>query len=389
MNVHIGAARRSPIGKLGGALSSLAAAEIGAQVIADIIKSHDLDPDGFDDVIIGQVLTGGAGQDPARQAALGAGISVATPALAVNQVCGAGQRAIHLAAQSIIAGDADLIVAGGQDSMTQAPHVIAARLPGRAGDRVARDSMIVDGLWDAFHDMHMGETVERLATRFQVGRDAQDEFALASQVKTAGAIAAGKLADEITEVTVVEKSQRKVIAQDEHPRADTTRESLAALPPVFDAEGTITAGNAAGVNDGAAAVVVGSEAGLRRAGLDPLVRVVAYASAGVEPLDMGLGPIAAATRALEQAGWRAADLDLVELNEAFAAQAIIVNRQMGWDPERVNANGGAIALGHPLAGSGCRIVVTLIHEMIRRGAQKGLAAMCIGGGQGVALCLER
>lgn len=389
MNVHIGAARRSPIGKLGGALSSLAAAGISAQVIANIVETYDLDPTGFDDVILGQVLTGGAGQDPARQAAIGAGISVATPALTINQVCGAGQRSIHLAAQSITAGDADLVIAGGQDSMTQAPHVISGRTPGKPGDRVARDSMIVDGLWDAFHDMHMGATVEKLASRFQITRDAQDEFALASQVKTAAATSAGKLTGEIAAITVVDKSRPTSITADEHPRSDTTRESLAALSPVFDPDGTITAGNAAGLNDGAAAVVVGSEAGLQRAGLDPLVRIAAYASAGVEPMDMGLGPIVAATRALELAGWRATDLDLLEINEAFAAQAIIVNQQMGWDPTRVNVNGGAIALGHPLAGSGCRIVVTLIHEMIRRGAHKGLAALCVGGGQGVAICLER
>ncbi|MGE0005428.1 MAG: acetyl-CoA C-acetyltransferase [Parvibaculaceae bacterium] len=389
-DAYIVAAKRSPIGKLNGSLSGLPASAIGAQVIAGMIAESALDPAAVSDVVMGQVLTGGAGQNPARQAALGAGLPVTTPALTVNQVCGAGQRSIHLAAQAIQCGDAEIVVAGGQDSMTEAPHLLYGMRRGhRMGEQTVRDSMLVDGLTDAFHGVHMGVTVERLAWRYQITREAQDRFALASQVKARNAQDGGIFATEIVPIAVASPAGAAAVASDEHPQPDASMERLGRLKPAFEPDGTITAGNSSGLNDGAAAVVVAAGAALRRHGLEPLARIAAYASGAVEPLDMGLGPVAASRRALAKAGWRADDLDLLEINEAFAAQAIAVNREMGWDEERINVNGGAIALGHPLAGSGCRIVVTLLHEMVRRNARKGLASLCIGGGQGVAICLER
>ena len=389
-NVFIAAAKRTPIGKLNGALAGLPAVELGAQVIQAMVEELDLDPDTLDEVIMGQVLTGGAGQNPARQSALRAGLPLSTPATTINKVCGAGQKSIHLAAQAIKCGDADLVLAGGQDSMTQAPHVIhGVRSPAKMGDQVAKDMMVVDGLWDAFNDVHMGKTVESIAQRFQITRQVQDSFALKSQEKAVAAQAAGRFDDEIVPVTVKTRGKEWVVAVDEHPRPDATLEQLAAMRPAFAEDGTITAGNASGLNDGAAAVLVGREGRLSELGLEPMARVVSYGSAALDPMDMGLGPVLASRKALEKAGWTIADLDLMEINEAFAAQAIAVNREMGWDPERINRNGGAIALGHPLAGSGCRIVVTLLHEMKRQNAKKGLAALCIGGGQGVAICLER
>lgn len=387
--VYIAAAKRSPIGKLNGALTGLSAAGIGAQVIRSIIDESQIDPRVIDDVMMGQVLQGGAGQNPARQAAMGAGIPAHVPAVTLNMVCGAGQRSIHFAAQAIRSGDAQLVIAGGQDSMTDAPHFFHARQPPKMGNQVAKDMMITDGLWDVFNDIHMGATVEQLARRYQITRDEQDQFALASQAKVGTAIAAGLFVKEITPVTVPGRKSEVTVSADEHPRPETTLADLAAMRPAFAAGGTITAGNASGLNDGASAVLVGCERRLRALGLEPLARIAGYASAALDPMDMGLGPAFASRRALQKAGWRADDLGVMEINEAFAAQAIAVNREMGWDPDRINPNGGAIALGHPLAGSGNRIVVTLLHEMRRSGARRGLASLCIGGGQGVAICLER
>jgi acetyl-CoA C-acetyltransferase len=310
--------------------------------------------------------------------------------MTVNKVCGAGQKSIHLAAQAIRCGDADCVIAGGQDSMTSAPHFMSGIRGGvRMGDRVVKDSMITDGLWDAFHQVHMGVTVEFLAQRYQITRDEQDRFALRSQEKADAAIRSGRFHDEIVPVSIKTRQGDVVIDRDEHPNPATTLEGLGRLKPVFDPAGTITAGNASGLNDGAAAVLVMSETRMDELGLKPLARIASYASAGVEPMDMGLGPVAASRLALEKAGWQPSELDVMEINEAFAAQAIAVNRETGWNEEIINISGGAIALGHPLAGSGCRIVVTLLHEMTRRNARKGLASLCIGGGQGVAICLER
>ncbi|MBZ9767001.1 acetyl-CoA C-acetyltransferase [Mesorhizobium sp. CA6] len=388
--VYIVAAKRTPIGKLNGAFAGLSAAELGGQLIETMLAETRLAPDAVSEVIMGQVLTGGAGQNPARQAALKAGLPVSVPAMTVNKVCGAGQKSIHLAAQAIRCGDADCVIAGGQDSMTSAPHFISDMRGGiRMGDRTLKDSMITDGLWDAFHQVHMGVTAEALAQRYQISREEQDRFALRSQEKADAAIQTGRFDEEIVPISIRTRQGDLVIDRDEHPNPSTTMEVLGRLRPVFDAAGTITAGNSSGLNDGAAAVLVMSEARMKKLGLTPLARIASYASAGVEPMDMGLGPVAASRRALDKAGWHASDLDVMEVNEAFAAQAIAVNREMGWNEDIINMSGGAIALGHPLAGSGCRIVVTLLHEMIRRDARKGLASLCIGGGQGVAICLER
>ncbi|MBZ9863419.1 acetyl-CoA C-acetyltransferase [Mesorhizobium sp. CA12] len=388
--VYIVAAKRTPIGKLNGAFAGLSAADLGGQLIETMLAETRLAPDAVSEVIMGQVLTGGAGQNPARQAALKAGLPVSIPAMTVNKVCGAGQKSIHLAAQAIRCGDADCVIAGGQDSMTSAPHFISDMRGGiRMGDRTLKDSMITDGLWDAFHQVHMGVTAEALAQRYQITREEQDRFALRSQEKADAAIQTGRFDEEIVPISIRTRQGDLVIDRDEHPNPSTTMEVLGRLRPVFDAAGTITAGNSSGLNDGAAAVLVMSEARMKKLGLTPLARIASYASAGVEPMDMGLGPVAASRRALDKAGWHASDLDVMEVNEAFAAQAIAVNREMGWNEDIINMSGGAIALGHPLAGSGCRIVVTLLHEMIRRDARKGLASLCIGGGQGVAICLER
>ncbi len=388
-NIYIVAAKRTPIGKLNGALAGLSAADLGAAVINALICETAIDPASVSEVIMGQVLTGGAGQNPARQAAIKAGIPVGVSALTVNQVCGAGQRSIHLAAQAIRCGDADIVISGGQDSMTEAPHLLYGMRAGvKAGDRTVKDSMVVDGLWDAFHDVHMGTTVEGLARRYQITRAEQDAFACASQQRTRAAKEAGRFDDEIASATVPGRTPR-IVTEDEHPNPSTSIESLARLKPVFDPDGSITAGNSSGLNDGAAAVMVMSEERMNELGLKPLARIASYASAAVEPMDMGLAPVPASKQALAKAGWSAGDLDLMEINEAFAAQAIAVDREMGWNTSRINVNGGAIALGHPLAGSGCRIVVTLLHEMQKRDAKRGLAALCIGGGQGVAICLER
>lgn len=384
------AAVRTPIGRFGGAFSELPATALGAIAVRAVVERSGIDPASIDDVLIGQVLQAGAGQNPARQSALGGGVPESVPAMTVNQVCGGGQRSLHLAAQAIRLGDADIVIAGGQDSMTQAPHLLAQSRTGfKAGDVTMQDSMLVDGLVDAFNGVHMGVTAERLARKYQITREEQDRFALASQQKAAAAIAAGRFAEEITPVEARRKRDSFVVRNDEHPRPDATFAQLAALRPIFDAKGSVTAGNSSGLNDGAAALLVMSARRASKLGLDPLARVASYASAGVDPMEMGLGPVPATRAALARAGWAPAELDLIELNEAFAAQAIAVNRELGLDAEKVNVNGGAIALGHPLGGSGARLVVTLLHEMRRRGARKGLATMCIGGGQGVAVCLER
>ena len=385
------AAVRTPIGKFNGGLAQIAAPALGAVAIAAAVDRSGIDPASIDDVLMGQVLQGGGGQNPARQAAVGAGIPDTVPAATINQVCGGGQRSIHLAAQAIRAGDAAIVVAGGQENMSLAPHVLERSRQGlRLGDGVLKDSLLSDGLVDAFHGVHMGVTAERLAEKYQITRAEQDAFALSSQQKAGAAIADGRFVEEIVAVEVAgRKGSRMAVVADEHPRPETTLEQLGALTPIFLDDGSVTAGNASGLNDGAAALVVMSDVEAERRGLEPLARIVSYASAGLEPMLMGLGPVPASRRALAKAGWQVDDLDLIEVNEAFAAQAIAVNREMGWSDERLNVNGGAIALGHPLAGSGARIVVTLLHEMRRRGAKRALATMCIGGGQGVALCLER
>ena len=384
---YIVAASRTPIARLNGGLAGLPATNLGASLIAAIITETGLASEEIDEIVLGQVLAGGAGQNPARQAALQAGVPVTVPAMTINKVCGAGQKSIHLAAQAIRCQDAEIVVAGGQDSMTEAPLVVHGIRGGhRMGDVVMRDSMLLDGLVDAMHDVHMGVTVEGLATRFQIDRDRQDEFALMSHRKAAVAIAAGRFNDEIVPVMTEDGG---FFERDEHPRPGLSLDDLAKLAPVFDPDGSVTAGNSAGVNDGAAAVLVASEKAVERCAWEPMARIVSYASAGVEPMDMGLGPVVASRRALSKAGWSIGDLDLLELNEAFAAQALAVQQELELDPDKVNVNGGAIALGHPLAGSGCRIVVTLLHEMRRRDAKRGLASLCIGGGQGVAICLER
>lgn len=387
--VHLVAARRTPIGRFIGAFAELSSSVLGASAVRQVLTDSAVDPATIDEVIIGQVLTAGAGMNPARQAAIGGGLPIHVPAFTVNKVCGSGLKAIHLGAQAIGAGAADLIVAGGQESMTQAPHLLAGRRAAKFGDIAATDSIMVDGLVDAFNHVAMGITAEALAQKFGISRDAQDSFALASHLKAVAAAAAGRFETEIVPVNVTERREQRSVAADEQPRADSTLAALAKLKPAFDAAGTVTAGNAASLNDGAAAVLLASEAKAAELGLTSLGRIVSTAAAALEPMEMGLGAATAAQRALARAGWRSQDLDLIELNEAFAAQALAVIEVMGWAPERVNVNGGAIALGHPIGASGCRVVVTLLHEMQRRNVRRGLATLCIGGGQGVAICIER
>lgn len=389
-DVFIVAAKRTAIGKFGGGLSSVPATQLGASVIKSLLDDTGIDPNQIDEVIMGQVLSAGEGQNPARQTLLKAGIGSHVPAVTINKVCGSGQKAIHFAAQAIRCGDADIIIAGGQENMSRAPHVMGGLRTGvRIGDISARDTMIVDGLWDAANDVHMGLTAEHLAKRYAITREEQDAFAVSSQQKANAAIASGRFASEIVPIEVTERRQVRIIDTDEHPTAATSMEALGKLRPAFDPAGTVTAGNASGINDGAAAVLVVSEKRMKELGLSPLARITSYASSGVDPMEMGLGPVGASKRALSKAGWRADDLNLLEINEAFAAQAIAVNREMDWDESKINVNGGAIALGHPIGASGCRLVVTLLHEMARQDVQRGLASLCIGGGMGVALCLER
>ncbi len=390
-NVVIIGAARTAIGSFGGQLSGIAASSLGAKVIAALLERSGVKPEQVDEVILGQVLTAGSGQNPARQASIEAGLPDSVPAMTINKVCGSGLKAVHLAAQAIRCGDAELIIAGGQENMSLAPHVLPnSRSGAKMGDWSLRDSMIVDGLWDAFNKYHMGNTAENIVEKFGLTREQQDQFAAASQAKTAAAQDAGRFDDEIVPVSVPQrKGDPIVVARDEYPRAGTTVDKLAKLRPAFSKEGSVTAGNASGINDGAAAVIVCSEALAGELGIEPMARIAAYSSAGVDPAIMGTGPIPASRKCLEKAGWSLADLDLIEANEAFAAQALCVNQELGWDPEKVNVNGGAIALGHPIGASGARILVSLLHEMRRRDARRGMATLCIGGGQGVALAVER
>jgi len=390
-NVVIVAALRTPVGSFGGSLASLPATALGTAVVKGLLEKTGLAPEQIDEVILGQVLTAGVGQNPARQTTLNAGLPHKVPAMTINKVCGSGLKAVHLAMQAVACGDAEIVIAGGQESMSQSAHVLSGSRDGkRMGDWKMVDSMIVDGLWDAFNQCHMGVTAENVAKKYDFSRELQDAFAADSQQKTEAAQAAGRFDDEIVPVEVPQrKGDPVVFAKDEFPRAGTTADKLGKLRPAFDKDGTVTAGNASGINDGAAAVVVMSESKAKELGLTPLARIVAFASAGVDPAIMGTGPIPASSKCLEKAGWNAADLDLVEANEAFAAQALSVNQEMGWDGDKVNVNGGAISIGHPIGASGARVLVTLLHEMQKRDAKKGLATLCIGGGQGVALAVER
>jgi acetyl-CoA C-acetyltransferase len=390
-NVVIIDAARTPIGAFSGTLSSISASDLGAAVIKGLLERTGISPDKVDEVILGQVLTAGTGQNPARQASLKAGLPDITPCMTINKVCGSGLKAIHLAAQAIKCGDAKVIIAGGQENMNLAPHVLPnSRTGNRMGDWKLLDSMIVDGLWDAFNNYHMGVTAENIAKKFNISREEQDEFAASSQQKTELAQSKGIFKDEIIPVSIPQrKGDPLIFNRDEFPRPGVTAESLAKLRPAFDKEGTVTAGNASGINDGAAAVLIMSESTANELGLEPLASIKAYSSAGVAPEIMGTGPIPATRLCLTKAGWTVDDLDLIEANEAFAAQAISVNKELGWDLSKVNVNGGAISLGHPIGASGCRILVSLLHEMKRRDAHKGLATLCIGGGQGVALAVER
>ena len=385
------AAGRTAVGTFGGTLSGIAASSLGAKVIPALLQRSTLPPEAIDEVVLGQVLTGGAGQNPARQAAIEAGLPETVPAMTINKVCGSGLKAVQLAVQSILCGDAECVVAGGQENMSLAPHLLPNSRSGRKmGNWQMIDSMVTDGLWDAFNQYHMGVTAENLAKKFDISRAEQDEFAAVSQQKTETAQKAGRLSDEILPVVIPQRKGDAIVFDiDEFPRHGTTAEALSKLRPAFDKEGTVTAGNASGLNDGAAAVVVTTRSRADALGLKPMARIAAYASAGVDPKIMGTGPIPATRRCLDKAGWTIDDLDLIEANEAFAAQAIAVNRALGWDIEKVNVNGGAIALGHPIGASGARILVTLLYEMRRRDAKRGLATLCIGGGQGVALAIER
>jgi acetyl-CoA C-acetyltransferase len=385
------AAGRTAVGKFGGALAKFPAADLGAHVIKGLLAKTGLKPEQISEVILGQVLTAGVGQNAARQAAIRAGLPDMVPAMTINKVCGSGLKATHLAAQAIKAGDAEIIIAGGQENMSISPHVLAGSRDGfRMGDAKLVDTMIVDGLWDVYNQYHMGVTAENVAAKYGVTRADQDAFALASQLKTEAAQKAGKFKDEILPLEIPQrKGAPLVFDMDEYPKHGSTIEALAGLRAAFDKNGTVTAGNASGINDGAAAVIMMSAKKAQELGLKPLATIRAYASAGVDPKIMGMGPVPASQLCLKKAGWGVADLDLMEINEAFAAQAIAVNREMKWDTNKVNVNGGAIAIGHPIGASGCRILVTLLHEMIRRDAKKGFASLCIGGGMGVALAVER
>jgi acetyl-CoA C-acetyltransferase len=389
-DVVIVAALRTGVGKFGGTIGKIPATELGAKVIAALIARTGVSPELVSEVLMGQVLTAASGQNPARQASIRAGIPNMVPAMTINKVCGSGLKATHLAAQAIKAGDADIVIAGGQESMSLAPHALNGARDGlRMMDGKLIDTMIVDGLWDVYNQYHMGVTAENVAKKWNVSRQEQDEFAAASQQKAEAAQNAGRFKDEIVPITISTRKGDVIFDSDEFIRHGTTVEALASLKPAFDKGGTVTAGNASGINDGAAAVMMMSATKAKELGLKPLARIKAYSSAGVDPSIMGVGPIPASKLCLMKAGWTAKDLDLLEINEAFAAQAIAVNRDMGWDTSKVNVNGGAIAIGHPIGASGCRILVTLIHEMIRRDAKKGLASLCIGGGMGVALAIER
>ncbi|WP_027283736.1 acetyl-CoA C-acetyltransferase [Rubritepida flocculans] len=388
-DIVIASAARTPVGAFNGAFAGLAAHDLGKVAIEAALARAGVAPAEVDEVILGQILSAGAGQNPARQAAVNAGIPVERTAFGINQLCGSGLRAVALAAQQIATGDAAIVVAGGQESMTQAPHCANLRAGTKMGGLELVDTMLKDGLWDAFHGYHMGNTAENVAQKYQLTRQEQDEFAYHSQRKAGEAIKAGRFRDEIAPVTVKTRKGEVVVSEDEYPKPDTTVEVLAKLRPAFAKDGTVTAGNASGINDGAAALVVMSGAEAARRGIAPMARIVSWATAGVDPAIMGTGPIPASRKALAKAGWKIEDLDLIEANEAFAAQACAVNKDLGWDTAKVNVNGGAIALGHPIGASGARVLTTLLFEMQRRGAKKGLATLCIGGGMGVAMCVER
>ncbi|WP_331695413.1 acetyl-CoA C-acetyltransferase [Pseudomonas sp. ZY71] len=390
-DVVIVAATRTAIGSFQGSLASVSAVDLGAAVIRQLLEQTGLDGAQVDEVIMGQVLTAGAGQNPARQSAIKAGLPHAVPALTLNKVCGSGLKALHLGAQAIRCGDADVIIAGGQENMSLSNYVMpGARTGLRMGHAQIVDTMISDGLWDAFNDYHMGITAENLVDKYQISREQQDAFAAASQQKAAAAIEAGRFVDEITPILIPQRKGDPVAFKvDEQPRGDTTAESLAKLRPAFKKDGSVTAGNASSLNDGAAAVILMSAEKAKALGLPVLAKIAAYANAGVDPAIMGIGPVSATRRCLDKAGWNIDQLDLIEANEAFAAQSLAVAKDLQWDLDKVNVNGGAIALGHPIGASGCRVLVTLLYEMIKRDAKKGLATLCIGGGQGVALALER
>jgi acetyl-CoA C-acetyltransferase len=390
-DIVIVAAARTAIGKFGGTLAKTPASELGAAVIQDLLRRTGLAGEQINEVILGQVLTAGVGQNPARQAVIKGGLPQGVPAFTINKVCGSGLKAVMLAAQAIRDGDSDIVIAGGQESMSLSPHVLPASRDGqRMGDWKMVDTMINDGLWDVYNQYHMGITAENIAKKYGITREQQDALALASQQKAAAAQDAGRFKDEIVPFSIAQKKGDPIVfAADEFINRKSNAEALAGLRPAFDKAGSVTAGNASGLNDGAAAVMVMTAAKAAALGLTPLARIASYASAGLDPAYMGMGPVPAARKALERAGWKPADLDLLEINEAFAAQACAVHNEMGWDTGKVNVNGGAIALGHPIGASGCRVLVTLLHEMVKRDAKKGIASLCIGGGMGVALTVER
>ncbi len=390
-NVVIVGAGRTAIGSFNGTLASLSADQLGSAVIKGLLEQTGVDPAEVDEVLMGQVLMAGCGQNPARQSAINAGLPATTPAMTINKVCGSGLKAVHLGAQAIALGDADVVIAGGQENMSQSAHILPNSRNGqRMGNWELVDTMVKDGLWDAFNDYHMGVTAENIQERFDISRNQQDQFSALSQQKAEAAQNSDRFAEEIIPVSIPKRKKDPIIFdRDEYPKHGTTAESLGKLRPAFKKDGTVTAGNASGINDGAAAVILMSEEKAAQLGLTPLARIKAYANGGVNPEVMGTGPIPASKACLKKAGWEVSDLDLIEANEAFAVQAIAVNSEMGWDTDKVNVNGGAIALGHPIGASGCRVLVTLIHEMIKRDAHKGLATLCIGGGMGVALAVER
>ncbi len=388
-DIVIAGAARTPIGSFNGALASLPAHELGKIAIAEAMRRANIDAAEVSEVVMGQILVAGEGMNPARQAAIAAGIPVGATAYMINQVCGSGLRAVALASQAIKLGDASIVVAGGQESMSLSPHCLHLRNGTKMGDVAMIDTMIKDGLWDAFNGYHMGNTAENVAQRYQITREQQDKFAARSQERAVAAQEAGRFKQEIVPVTIKTRKGDQLVDKDEYPRAGTTVDVLSKLRPAFAKDGTVTAGNASGINDGAAALVLMTAAEAEKRGLTPLARIASWATAGVDPAVMGTGPIPASRKALEKAGWKIGELDLIEANEAFAAQACAVNKELGWDPERVNVNGGAIALGHPIGASGARVLVTLLHEMAKRDARKGLATLCIGGGMGIAMCIAR
>jgi len=387
--VVIVSAARTPVGSFNGALSALSAHELGEVAIRAALERANVEPADVSEVIMGQILSAGEGQNPARQASIAAGLPVEVPAWGVNQLCGSGLRSVALGFQAVAEGDSDVVVAGGQESMSQAPHVMHLRNGTKMGNAQMIDTMITDGLWDAFNGYHMGNTAENVASKWQITREQQDTFAVASQNKAEAAQKAGKFADEITPVTIKTRKGETVVSDDEYIRHGATMESVSGMRPAFDKEGTVTAANASGINDGAAALVLMSAEEAEKRGLKPLAKIKSWAQAGVDPSIMGSGPIPASRKALEKAGWTADDLDLVEANEAFAAQACAVNKDLGWDTDKVNVNGGAIAIGHPIGASGARVLTTLLYAMKDRDAKKGLATLCIGGGMGIAMCVER